>query len=1206
MVLAAVLAAVLIGSSAHATPADSFVQRSGPHLTLAGKPYRFGGANIEWLGLAGYGPADPTGPHYPTHFEVDDALSTAKEMGANVVRVQTMGDSVGCSLCVEPTLGHFNQRAFAHIDYALAAARERGIKVIPTIIGDDAQRGGSGCVYLRWRGINVPNCSLINMGPFWTDARVITDVKAHIAALLNHVNVYTHVAYKNDPTILGWDLLNGGGSPTPWTRQIASYARSVDKNHLILSGAANAALPDVDACVMFVYPHWNQSLASRLNEVAACKRAGKPFLVYEYGWDRTNFPTQPELREFLAGLEHGGIYAGSAFWALQAHARGHGWLPIPADTSDPETAEQGESGEWWALYYPRGIDTIVNTAADMAARAQIIRAHNYAMRGLPLPPHLIPPRPRITSVAPMHIYWEGSAGAGSYSVQRASKQRGPWRTMCTRCTDDGFAGPTASGWYRVIAYNLDGRPSRPSTPARAKVGAAKKPAIAFLQEPKRKRLRIVAPGYELALSNRSGSILSLLAGRTKTHVLLGENGCLWAAREDGVSDYIGGCSYTPTGANRFSYSWNKTTTTLTLRYGSDAVVTLAAQRTSFSLQVTLANRTQHPLWSVVFPADLYGPSGAVTAGYAPNFLPGVRLGPGFFTGTHENVLTYPGRWGFADFLALDFETGANFAMYSVNPPPNPIHPIELGFVHNAPSGGCAGRVFCMTHSFNTWVAQGATWTSPVVRVRLGDPVERTLAAYRDDNGISSYPSVADKLGAKFPAYAQAPLIKADARKGLPPLSQWASDLKKLPSPALLHPVRFQPGAFDATDPDFLPPDPTVGTTADLRAMVDAAHALGISVMPYLNITWWNVNSPTVRELLQHGSASDFAALDAAKQPDVEPYHDFTGYVVSPHAPAVRDRLAQMMREWHSDVPVDCTFFDQIGARAWVRDFNPFAPDPLSYGDGWVSLMAPYANDCLMVEDGWDRLAQSFSAFHGGLLVVQRETQDQDYLYGAGNWQPFPLAPYLLHDKVLFYQHDLSELTMTRDLPTLSWNLAFGYMLSYPWEVWPGYDSLADPWLDAVGAYQRTLGPLYAGQPLQSYTYVTPTVTRTTFPNLSVVTNWSGNATYATDGYTIAPSGFLARSNDGGVVSAAVNGAFDGFTLSPGTHQLIVAHSGATITVHQPIGADTDVGIPIGNGNATVRDEDGVVPSTIQNGRLVFTCRGPGVGAHAPTYTITAG
>ena len=65
---------------------------------------------------------------------------------------------------------------------------------------------------------------------------MIGDVEAHIAALLNHVNGYTHVAYKNDPTILGWDLLNGGGSPTAGHADRSTSAR-IDSRHLILSGS---------------------------------------------------------------------------------------------------------------------------------------------------------------------------------------------------------------------------------------------------------------------------------------------------------------------------------------------------------------------------------------------------------------------------------------------------------------------------------------------------------------------------------------------------------------------------------------------------------------------------------------------------------------------------------------------------------------------------------------------------------------------------------------------------------------------------------------------------------------------------------------------------------------------------------------------------------------------------------------------------------
>jgi len=462
--------------------ADFFVTRSGTRLFVAGRPFRFGGANIEWLGVAGYGPFDQDGPHFPSHYEIDDAMATAREMGVKVVRSQTMGDSVGCDQCIEPMLGQFNQDAFERIDYALKSARAHGIKIVPTIVGDDARGGGTGCVYLRWRGISVPDCSIINMAPFWTDQTVIRDVEGHIKELLEHVNVYTKVAYKDDPTILGWDLLNGGGSPVSWTRQIVRYIRGLDSRHLILSGPANAGLTGVDVCVSFVYPHWFQPLASLKQGMSKCRRAGKPFVAYEYGWDRTNYPTPSGFRAFLKTLESAPEIAGDAFWALQAHNDGHGWMPIPADSSDPTTAHHLESGQWWAMYYP-GIQTMVSTASDMAARAQLIRRHNYSMAGLRVPAHAIPLAPTITSVVfgptsftgriGARVYWQGSAGAKNYSVQRATTAEGPWATVCKRCVtdlDDGYVDRSSgarSGWYRVIAYNLDGKSGPASKPMRS-------------------------------------------------------------------------------------------------------------------------------------------------------------------------------------------------------------------------------------------------------------------------------------------------------------------------------------------------------------------------------------------------------------------------------------------------------------------------------------------------------------------------------------------------------------------------------------------------------------------------------------------------------------------------------------------------------------------------------------------------------------------
>ena len=143
--------------------------------------------------------------------------------------------------------------------------------------------------------------------------------------------------------------------------------------------------------------------------IAKCKRAGKPFVAYEYGWDRTNYPTLSRFRTFLESLENAPEIAGDAFWALQAHNDGHGWMPIPADTSDPTTARslRADSGGRCTT----GIQTMVNTAADMAARAQVIRSHSYRMGGLRVPAHAIPPAPTITSVVFGPTSFTGRIGA---------------------------------------------------------------------------------------------------------------------------------------------------------------------------------------------------------------------------------------------------------------------------------------------------------------------------------------------------------------------------------------------------------------------------------------------------------------------------------------------------------------------------------------------------------------------------------------------------------------------------------------------------------------------------------------------------------------------------------------------------------------------------------------------------------------------------
>jgi mannan endo-1,4-beta-mannosidase len=477
----------LVASTLHG---QSFVQRSGTHLVLDNKLFRYSGPNIEWLGLEGYGPHDPFGPRYPTHFEIDDVFATAAEMGAKVIRSQTMGDTIGCPRCIEPEEGQFNQGAFQASDYALSVAARDHMRVIITLIGDCATCSGGGIgQYLAWH-------KKASFQDFFTDRALITAYEHHIDAVLNHRNAITGVLYRDDPTILAWENCNMCGilslfthgnlaDVAKWSETTGQYIKSIDHHHLYLDTTGIIRNdpeilnnPSVDLFAFEEYPHWDSLLGvgtqhttaqTIAHDAAAVVSHNKVFIVNEFGWDKTDWTTSEDLQHLLDSFVNDPDISGDGFWALQAHLDNFGFQPIPADTTDPAFALKGESGEWWALYYP-GRKTLVMSAEDMAGRAQQLRSHAYRMSGLPVPEHAVPPSPVISSVVIGGLLaWRGSPGATRYSIESMAPGSSEWKLICDRCaTDeqDPWIDPHAvlGTRYRVTAYNADNVASSPSEP----------------------------------------------------------------------------------------------------------------------------------------------------------------------------------------------------------------------------------------------------------------------------------------------------------------------------------------------------------------------------------------------------------------------------------------------------------------------------------------------------------------------------------------------------------------------------------------------------------------------------------------------------------------------------------------------------------------------------------------------------------------------
>jgi len=347
-----------------------FVLRTGTSLSLDGKPFRFSGPNIYWLALDEN--VKPS-PSYPTKGRVTEVLAVAQTMGATMVRAHSLGVSVGSSLSVEPSLANFNAAAFEPIDYAINAAHEYGVRLIIPLVDDYDYYTGGKYTFLRWRGLSSGN-------DFYTNAQVIGDFKAYIAHLLNHVNQYNGVAYKDDPTIAIWETgnelgaydLKEGAPPNSWTQSIADYIKSIDSQHLVMDGSdginsAALSIPSVDVYSDHLYPLSVNLLKSDVSKVTA---AGKAILIGEYDW--TGAHGGDQLTSLLAELESDKS-VGDVYWSLFGH--------------DAQCSGYVSHNDGYTLHYP-------GDNADVMTRVGQLRKHAFQMSGVAMPAATTPACPQ--------------------------------------------------------------------------------------------------------------------------------------------------------------------------------------------------------------------------------------------------------------------------------------------------------------------------------------------------------------------------------------------------------------------------------------------------------------------------------------------------------------------------------------------------------------------------------------------------------------------------------------------------------------------------------------------------------------------------------------------------------------------------------------------------------------------------------------------
>jgi mannan endo-1,4-beta-mannosidase len=167
---------------------------------------------------------------------VDEIMETAARMNLNVIRTWGFCDGIKKDGYVfQPSPRVYNENTFKKMDYIIYKASQYNIKLIIPFVNNWDDMGGMN-QYVRWaKGSNHDD--------FYADPWIRQVYKDYVKHFLTRVNSITGVAYKDDPTILMWELANEPRRQTNngvefqwWVDEMGLFIKSIDPNHLLAIG----------------------------------------------------------------------------------------------------------------------------------------------------------------------------------------------------------------------------------------------------------------------------------------------------------------------------------------------------------------------------------------------------------------------------------------------------------------------------------------------------------------------------------------------------------------------------------------------------------------------------------------------------------------------------------------------------------------------------------------------------------------------------------------------------------------------------------------------------------------------------------------------------------------------------------------------------------------------------------------------------------
>lgn len=166
--------------------------------------------------------------------QVLDMLDAAVDAGFNTVR--TWAYSVGKHQSLQIAPGVYHEPLFDGLDWVVYQAGLRGVRLI-LVFTDYWEYNGGVAQYMDWAGVTAPT-----KNAFFTDRECKRLYKANARAVIERVNRYTGIAYRDNPAVFAWELINEPRCRNcarhlqDWIEEMAKYVKSLDAKHLLSTG----------------------------------------------------------------------------------------------------------------------------------------------------------------------------------------------------------------------------------------------------------------------------------------------------------------------------------------------------------------------------------------------------------------------------------------------------------------------------------------------------------------------------------------------------------------------------------------------------------------------------------------------------------------------------------------------------------------------------------------------------------------------------------------------------------------------------------------------------------------------------------------------------------------------------------------------------------------------------------------------------------